>query len=723
MNKIFTIFCCIALLVGGCKYTENITDGQTAYRLKKYTLAAELLEKEFYKDELGTTKAQLAYQIGQCYQYNNQVEAAAKWYQTAIDWEYGSDAILAYAKMLKAQEKYNEAIKQFKLYLDAEPYRRPEMTIEIASCENALNWIKADADPYDKELFVANLQVLNSPDADFGPAPASVHSVVFTSSRDDATGELHDKWTGDKFYDVYEAIFSGYGNFNSPQLYTGNVNTAFNDGSLVFSADYTEMFFTRCGSDDRKIDDYCNLYHSKLLPEGGWSEPEVLPFFEDSLNIGTACLSPDGQTLYFAAMGPGGFGGSDIYFSKRSFEGWDTPVNAGSSINTTGNEVFPAFDLEGNFYFSSDGHPGMGGLDIFSAEVIKGKFSNISNLKYPLNSGADDFGIMIVTQTSDASADTLMAGYFSSSRKGGAGGDDLYSFVKKPKKLRPPVFVLNGRIYQKVYADSSDVTSPVIDTITLPDAIATLAYPELNTLLAKFILPADSAFNVIVDSSRIYKFSGAKEGYFTNSTQIRIGDYSAQPGDTLTIYTALVLDKIPASKEAQIKLNNIYYDYNDTTLRAESFPELDKLVAMLKENPNLTIQINSHTDSRGSEKYNQKLSQGRANSVIVYLIAKGIVPERLFAKGFGESNPDKLNAPATLPDGSVVPKNTVLTESFINGYKSNKDNFEFLHQLNRRTTFNIVSDTFNLDSETPDTIDVDPAPDNDTIRDDREKQD
>ncbi|MBK7109214.1 MAG: OmpA family protein [Chitinophagales bacterium] len=723
MKKLFLISGCIALLIWGCKYTENITDGQTAYNLKKYSLAAELLEKEFNKDELGTTKAQLAYQIGQSYQYNNQTEAAATWYKTAIDWEYGSDAVLAFAKMLKAQEKYNEAIKQFQAYLIEEPYRRPEITAEITSSENALTWIKADNDEFDKEIYITNLKTLNSADADFSPAFSSSTSIAFTSSRENSTGDLKDKWTGNKFYDVYEATFTGYGKFNTPQLYSGKVNSEYNDGSLIFSSDFTEMFFTRCGSDDRKIDDYCNLYYSAILPEGGWSEPEVLPFFEDSLNIGTACLSIDGQTLFFAAMGPNGLGGSDIYYSKRLFEGWDTPVNGGTSINTVGNEAFPNFDAEGNFYFASDGHPGMGGLDIFSASFNKGKFSGVTNMKYPINSGADDFGMMIVKQTKDVSADTLMVGYFSSARKGGVGGDDLYMFVKKPKKLRAPVFVLNGKINQKVYEDTSDVTSTVIDTISLPGAIATIGFSELNTLLAKFVLPIDSSFNVIVDSLKTYKFSGAKEGYFTGSKNISITGYTAKPGDTLIIYSELVLDKIPSSKEAQIKLNNIYYDYDDTTLRAESFPELDKLVVMLTENPNLTIQINSHTDSRGSDKYNQKLSQGRANSVVVYLILKGIDSERLFAKGFGESNPDKIKTLVTVPSGTVIPKNTILTEKYINGFKSKTDDFEFLHQLNRRTTFNIVSDTFNLNSDAPDEIEVDPAPENNEIKDNQEKQD
>lgn len=722
MNKLILISACVALLIWGCKYTENIQDGQTAYNLKKYTLAAELLEKEFNKEGLADDKAKLAYQIGQCYQFNNANEAAANWYKTAIEWEYGSEAILSYAKMLKTQEKYNDAIKQFQLYLTEEPYRRPEITTEITSCENAISWIKLDNDTFEKEFYITNLKTLNSPDAEFSPAFSKPNEIAFTSSRSSSTGDLEDKWTGDKFYDVYTSTFTDIGKFNAPVPFEGNVNSAYNDGSLIFSADYSEMFFTRCGSDDRKIDDYCVLYYSKQMPEGGWSDPVVLPFFEDSLNIGTACLSPDGETLFFAAMGPDGVGGSDIYYSKRLYEGWDAPVNAGSAINTVGNEVFPSFGPDGIFYFASDGQPGMGGLDIFSATYINSKFSKVTNLKYPINSGADDFGMLIVKPLQNGNADTLEAGYFSSSRKGGAGGDDLYMFIKKPKKLRPPVYVLQGKIMQKVYEDSADVTSAVLDTISLPNATATIAFADQNTILAKFVLPKDSAFSVEVDSLKTYKFTGIKEGFFTGSTNISIAGRKAKPGDTLIIYSELVLDKIPTSKDVQIKLKNIYYDYDDTTLRAESFPELDKLAGMLQENPNLIIQINSHTDSRGSEKYNEKLSQGRANSVVVYLISKGITAERLIAKGFGESKPDIVKTLVTTPGGTIIPKNTELTEKYINTFKSKKDDFEFLHQFNRRTTFNIVSDTFNLQSESPDEIEVDPAPDGE-MRDDKQKLD
>ncbi len=192
-----------------------------------------------------------------------------------------------------------------------------------------------------------------------------------------------------------------------------------------------------------------------------------------------------------------------------------------------------------------------------------------------------------------------------------------------------------------------------------------------------------------------YRFTGIKDGYFNASTTISSEGFSGIPGDTIIIYAEVVLDKIPEASTpgttAEIKLKNIYYDFNDTTLRPESFPELDKLVKLLNENPSLIIQINSHTDARGTEKYNEKLSQGRANSVVQYLIVKGIVTERLVAKGYGESSPDVVRKEEILPGGKVVPKNTKLAEPFINQYRSKKDDFEFLHQLNRRTTFTILS--------------------------------
>ncbi|MBC8047987.1 MAG: PD40 domain-containing protein, partial [Fimbriimonadaceae bacterium] len=612
MKKIYLLFALLSLIILSCDVTENIQDGQTAFNLKKYALAAELLQKDFNKEQLGDPKSKLAFQIAQSYQFNNQFEEAAKWYNTAIEWEYGSDAILAYAKMLKAQEKYAEAIKQFNAYVKEEPYRKPEITTEINICEAALKWMENQNDEYEKDTYIKNITTLNSSAADFNPVLYKNNIILFTSSRTAATGDKKDSWTTNKYYDLFQTTLINENNFSSPELFIGNANSEFNDGAVAFSADGNEMFFTRCGSGNRKIDDYCGLYYSSYQPDAGWSETIVLPFFEDSMNIGTPCLSLDGQYLYFAAVDPDGYGGSDLYISKRIFDGWDVPQNLGTTINTAGNEIFPYFGPDGTFYFSTDGHPGIGGLDIFSAKIIKGKFTKVTNVQYPINSGADDFGLLILNKKFENS-DTLEIGYFSSDRKGGVGGDDIYQFTKTKKKLRPPVFVLKGRIMAKVYEDSNDVNSNVVDTIPLINSIATIANPQSVDIMVKFTMKDKQEFSYVIDQLKEYKVSGIKDGYFTGSTIITARDLKGNPGDTVEIYAEVVLDKIPVSTGeivGEIRLKNIYYDYNDTTLRPESFPELDKLVNMLKENANLVIQINSHTDARGSEKYNQKLSQG-----------------------------------------------------------------------------------------------------------------
>ncbi|MFN0276853.1 MAG: OmpA family protein [Chitinophagales bacterium] len=713
MKQILILGVSIFLFFTSCDVTENIQDGQTAFALKKYALAAELLQKDFNKEQLSDPKSKLAYQIGQSYQYNNEFAEAAQWYKSAIEWEYGSDAILAYAKMLKAQEKYTDAIQQFNEYLKEEPYRKPEISTEINICEAALQWMKNQDDEYEKDTYITNVSMLNSSEADFNLVLFKSDVVLFTSSRATSTGDKKDSWTTNKYYDIFQSTLTNE-SFSSPEPFPGIFNTEFNDGTLSFSSDGNEVFFTRCGSSDKKIDDYCGLYYSSFEADAGWGEPVSLPFFEDSMNIGTPCLSPDGQVLYFAAVDPDGYGGSDLYASKRMFDGWDAPQNLGTSLNTSGNEVFPYFGPDGTFYFSSDGHPGIGGLDIFSANIVKGKFSKISNMKYPINSGADDFGMLILNKTF-VSGDTLQFGYFSSNRKGGKGGDDIYEFVKTKKKLRPPVFVLKGRVMQKVYEDSLDVNSRVIDTIPLSNAIATIGYPKSQDIIAKFKLVEKEMFTYFIDQQKEYRVSGAKDGFFQSSVFVSAKDKAGKPGDTLELYTEVVLDKVPVKTgtgTAEIKLKNIYYDYNDTTLRPESFPELDKLVNLLKENTNLVIQINSHTDARGTLPYNEKLSRGRANSVVQYLIQNGISPERLLAKGFGESTPDVIRKEEKTANGKTIPANTVLNESFINSFKSDKTDFEYLHQLNRRTTFNIVSDTFNINSE-----------ESEKVRDDNPKQD
>lgn len=713
----------VCFILASCETAENIQDGQTAYNLKKYALATELLQKDFAKAELPDEKGRIAFQIGESYEYNNNYKSAAEWYYKAADLNYGSDAILRYAYMLKAQEKYIDAIKEFEKYLNEEPYRRPEITIELNASKQALTWMSNQNDEYERDTYVTNLTALNSADADFNPVLYKQDQVLITSSRTASSGEKTDTWTNDKFYDLFISQIKDINTFTAPEKFEGPFNSEYNDGTPAFNKDFTEVYFTRCGSGDKKIDDYCGIYLSTALPNGGWSEPIALPFFEDTMNIGTPCLSPDGETLFFAATNLDGFGGSDIYTSKRNDAGWDAAVNAGQVVNTDGNEVFPYFDTEGNFYFSSDKQPGIGGLDLFSASWKNGKFSNIKNLEYPINSGADDFGLIMLNKNKFKNSDTLMAGYFSSNRTGGEGDDDIYQFVKTKKKLRPAVYVLNGMVKQKVYEDSMDVNSRVLDTIVLNKSIATLAYPDLLTLLGKFNIAEDGKFSVQVDSMKEYKITGMKDGFFNNTTFISTKNLRGKAGDTVQLYAEVVLDKIPvatAEKGGEIKLKNIYYDYNDSSLRAESFPELDKLVKLLSENPGINIQINSHTDTRGNDKYNEKLSRGRANSVVEYLIEKGIDKSRLSSKGFGESTPSTLTSEEVLPSAKTAPKGTVLNDAFINTFKSNKEDFEFLHQLNRRTTFNVTSATINIQSEDADTIEIDKAPDG--VRDPDDKK-
>lgn len=712
MKQRLLILGAFCLLFAACEVQENIQDGQTAYKLKKYQLAAELLQKDYSKAELPDEKAKIAYQIGESYNYNNKYALAADWYYKASDLSYGSEATLNYGLMLKAQEKYEEAIKEFEKYLMDEPFRRPEMTIEINACKQAIEWKQRQENEFERDTYVDAVTTLNTSDADFNPVFYQNDKIIITSSRDASTGDKTDSWTGDKFYDLYVATITGTNNFSTPEIFKGPFNSEYNDGTLAFNSTYTEVFFTRCGSSDRKIDDYCGIYVSNYSPDGGWSEPIALPFFDDTMNIGTPALSPDNQTLFFAAVNADGYGGADIYMSKRIDGGWDAAVNVGQVINTNGNEVFPYFDKQGVFYFSSDKHPGMGGLDIFSATWKNGKFSNIKNMEYPINSGADDFGLIIKNLDSKKKSDTLSIGYFSSNRPGSKGDDDIYTYIKTTKKLRPAVYVLNGKILQKVYEDSMDVNSRVLDTIVLNKSIATLSYPNELTLLGKWNIKEDGTFEVAIDSMKDYKITGMKEGYFNNTAFVSSKTTKGKAGDTVRIYAEVVLDKIPIAigeKAGEIKLKNIYYDYNDSSLRAESFPELDKLVKLLNENPGLNIQINSHTDSRGNDKSNQKLSRGRANSVVKYLIEKGIPAERLTYKGFGETSPSTLTNDETLPDGKIVPKGSVLTETFINTYKSNKDNFEYLHQLNRRTTFQVTSATMNIESEDAEDIILDKA--------------
>lgn len=669
----------ISLLFQQCVSTE-ITDGDTAWRLKKYELASRLLTEDFYKENDPMLKPEIAFKVAESFRYINDTESAEEWYKRAISSGYEGEAGYLYAKMLQANLNYKEAIAQYRILINDEPWRRAEFNREIDICNNALQWLQEA-----NYTRVENLDMINSTGSDFSPALFENNALVFASNRSAVEGEEKDLWTGQKFYDLLIATTESEGKYSDPQPFSSAINTPFNEGPAIFSSDYTTLYFTRCGADDKTKNDFCDIYTSTRLEEGGWSLPVKLDLFEDSLNTGHPALTPDGKTLVFTVTDPNGFGGSDLYYVKRSFEGWSFPTNLGPAINTPGDEAFPYIDSEGNLYYSSNGLPGLGGFDIFKATGENNKWKAPEALPYPVNSNGDDFGVIIEPLTIEEQETLKMKGIITSSRSGGKGNDDIYRFyIEKP----PARYELTVFVKEKLLADPFDPNSEVLSLHPLDSSFVDFfeQVPNGENLLQSSITDTSGKLFFELKENMDYRlFASHDPGYFSKSAYSTTKGKTAKPGEVRSLELEIVLDKIFESVE--IEIPNIYYDFNESFIREDAAAVLDtSILVLMLENPTIIVELGSHTDSRGTRKSNQQLSENRAKAVVDYLAAKGIAPERMKAKGYGESQ-------------------------LVNDCRDGVECDEEEHQRNRRTTFKVLSARFKVESFEPENIIVDPKED------------
>jgi len=453
------------------------------------------------------------------------------------------------------------------------------------------------------------------------------------------------------------------------------INTPNNEGTATFNQDYTEMIFTRCFAEGKNEDNYCKLLTSQFV-DGSWTVPSVLDFVEDDVNYTHPSLSSDGGRLYFASNHPDGWGGYDIYVSERTPEGWDFPQLMGRTVNTEGNETFPFIDKD-TLYFSSDYHPGMGGLDVFRTHKMdEENWVPIQNLKPPLNSGSDDFGYVIDYRAAKSDDDVLHVGYFSSSRFDGKGRDDIYKYEKRnlPPPPPPPVvdtteitpppivykMILEGYVLEKIFQDAGNPNSKVLGRRPLGGAKVQINFRDTSMQIE---VGDDGFFSFELEENMNYDFFGSRTDYLNNTTRFSskgIGKDPANPTQKFTV--ELVLDKI--FKDREITLENIYYNLDKWDIRNDAKPSLDKLATLLQRNPQIKIQLSAHTDCQGNDGYNQTLSQKRAQSVVDYLSSKGISSDRLTPVGYGESS---------------LAIECICT-------RCSEDE----HQANRRTTFKVV---------------------------------
>ena len=634
---------------------RKVEKADEVFNAGEYFDAVDLYKDAYSRIHDRAEKTRIAFQIGECYNKMNESQYAKTWYKKAVAKEYHNPiAILRYAEMLKKEGDYEDARNEFEHYKQLVPgdYRASD---GIISCELALQWIE---NPTGYEIEA--MKYINSRNSDFSPAFArdDYRILIFTSARDESSGNNVHGGTGQNFTDLYETKMDRKGKWSTP-VPVEKLNTEFEDGVPAFTSDFNTMYFTRCNVSKRKKLG-CTIFKT-VRTGSSWSSPEPVKIADDSLVVAHPALSDDGMTMYFASNMPGGFGANDLWMISRTAEGadWSDPENLGEDINTEGNEMFPFSHPDGTLYFASDQHLGMGGLDIFRAtQTIDGDWK-VENMKYPVNSSADDFGIVIERDSEK--------GFFSSTRRG-RGNDEIYSFVLPPLK-----FNLIGVVKDE---ETEEPLNKAIVNLIGSDGMNIEA--ETND---------DGSFKFMLKPKTDYIFIGSKNGYLNNKGR----ETTKGQNESKDFQATILLSSI----DNPIELPNIFYDFAKWDLRPESMVSLDKLVETLQDNPNVTIELISHTDSRDTEEFNLDLSQKRAQSVVDYLIKKGIKADRLSAKGYGEARP-KVVDEKLIKEYAFLKENDILDESYINKLQTDQQQ-EIAHQINRRTEFQVLRTDYNTE--------------------------
>ncbi len=620
-----------------------------AFAKGDYYDASTLYKKAFTKEKNKVKRAEIIYKVAESYRLTNDYKNQEVWYAKAIKANFKDpEAILRYADALKMNGKYDEAIVQytnFKKVASEDP--RGELGIQAST--EAQKW-KDKPTRYKLE----NVSPINTKYSDFGVTYSNKdrRHIIFSSARQESEGKNNDGWTGEKFQDLFEATVDKKGKWSSPKPILEPVNTTASEGGTAMDAKGSDLYFTRCETEKGKVG-ICEIYYTKRKG-ATWDDPKLIVLAPDSFTVGHPALSSDEQTLYFSSDMPNGFGGKDIWITKydKKTKEWGKPVNAGNKINTEFDELFPYISSDNTLYFSSKGHIGMGGLDVFMAKQTNGLFEDAVNLKYPINSSHDDFAFIIDEVAGDK-------GFLSSDREGGKGGDDIYTWY-----LPPLVFTVSGKV---IDADTrANIEGATIEMFGSDGS--SVPFKTDKTGAYKFDLKPETSYKVSATMSNyLNKYLEVSTVGLEQSKDF-IGDFDFALRSTLRA----------------IELPDIYYDLAKWDLRPESKAALDDLLQTLEDNPTIVIELGSHTDSRPIPMTNDTLSARRAESVVNYLIQKGVPKERLDYHGYGAHEPRIL----TKDKGSFHAGDT-LNDEFINKLKNNKLKEE-AHQLNRRTEFKVL---------------------------------
>lgn len=630
---------------------KSLRKAENSFNAGEYFTAIDQYKEAYGSPALDkSAKAEALFKMAECYRLINLPIKAEIWYLKAISKGISNTKAYFYlAEMQKMNGKYEEAKDNFKKYKELEP-KDSRADDGIRSCELAQKWIDNPSG-----YQVDDMKFFNSRQEDYGPAYASseYNIVYFTSSRDGATGNKINSVTGQNSADIFQSRGDRKGTWSVPVPLGKEINTEAEEGFPSLSSDFKTLYFTRCKAVKNK-NMGCEILSSDWQGDD-WGSSSSLKIAEDSVIVAHPAISSDNLTLYFTSDMGGGQGGKDIWRVRRSSKGgsWGTPENLGPQINTPGDEEFPYVHPDGTLYFSSNGLPGMGGLDIFKAKQQPDGFWKVENMGYPINSSADDFGITFQKDQEK--------GFFSSSRtqKGDA---DIYAFSLPPLKFNITGVVKDEKTEQLLA--NATVKSISSDGITI----------DVKT-------DKNGAFKFSLKPSTDYVFIASAQGYLNGKDRQTTKGLDRSRDFKTTI--------LLASTAKPIELPNIFYDFAKWDLRPESMVALDKLVETLNDNPTITIELMSHTDARGNDADNLALSQKRAQSVVNYLIEKGIAADRLQAKGYGKTSP-KVVDKKLADQYTFLKEGITLSEDFINSLKDS-DLQEICHQINRRTEFKVLS--------------------------------
>ncbi len=682
MRRLFTILYigAIALFLSACGADTAMKKGDKFVALGEYYDAAEQYKKAYRltKTKDRDLRGQRALKMADCYRRINYTQKAIAAYNNAVRYKQADSTALLHLGQLQLKNgNYKEAGRIFTTLLDSMP-KNPLVRTGLESARKAPKW-KADAAL--SGYMVKKEQLFNSRRAEYSPMLAGddYDQLYFSSTRKEAIAEELSGITGTKPCDIFVAYKDEEGKWQKPETIEGDLNSDQEEGACAFSPDSKTMYLTICKTDP-SYPRFAQIATSNRS-DASWGKPNVLEIARDTLSLfAHPAVSPDGMWLYFVSDMPGGLGGLDIWRAQLTSSGIGAVENLGAPINTPGDEMFPTFRPNGDLYFSSNGHPGMGGLDIYIAKRNEERLKSTDNEDQkadtstselssliiehpgaPLNSQGDDFGMTFEGLHN--------RGFFCSNRGDARGWDHIYSFEK-----HEIVQTVKGWVYEQ-------------DGYELPEALVYMVGNDGTN--QKLSVKGDGSFTEQIQPGVDYVFLGTCKGYLNHQEQLKV--------DTVQESEEYVLQFPLASITAPVLIDNIFYDFDKATLRPESTEALDKLITLLNENPNVTIELSAHTDYRGSAEYNKKLSQRRAESVVNYLTEHGIPADRLTPMGYGKEKPKTIKRKLT-EKYEWLKEGDVLTEEFITALKD-EEKQEICNQLNRRTEFIVLRTTYGLTPE------------------------